>query len=451
MASQDYYNPIIQAMVETSRQKIDREKLAAQIEQHKEQQKTAERHLDIVQRQAESQVEHQKAQIDVQKALHQMQIEQHRVGLISGLADLSAKGVNLSEFVKPESRQVMPTESGPAQVPGTGQIQIPGLSFPISEKAFPTPQARLASEVARTKAIAGAQAGGAAAAVEPFNISEEQRKFTTAKDLKKFDQDFQVQLHGMDIASHEKISKMSRDTQIAVSNAANATHLQVAGMQYVPSPENLRAMVVGGATGMVKLNPANPQERAALGSIINMGFRPPNDADINALKQSETLRPIFSKLEDFAMKYLPSEKGGKTGAQIGAYIQGQVIKHTEFPSDVKNELMQVKSQAIQVGKTIEGMTGGRIPIRQMELALEAMTSGGITREQALGRVQYLKDVYQNQMQHMILGGMPDSQKELIYRTRGILPSWLVIAPTKNTQGHVLDDTKSLEVGRPIYK
>ena len=360
---------------------------------------------------------------------------------------LITSGMSPEAFRQQPIQGVLPG-AGSFTVPGTpeGMLDIPGVGRQ-PRSAYPTPAESTAIEAQRVKGIATAQHEAA----EPFTIRDEERKFTNAKALKDFENQFTERLTDKKIASEEKMAKWNNDTRLAIERGTTAMHLQIAGMQYVPTPENLRAMVVAGLTGETKLNYANPQERAALGVINQMGGRPPDPTDMKALQQGQTLAPLFDKLEQFASKHLPDEEGpsGYLGARGAAWLQGGLAA-TGLPIDVKNQISQIKPQALNTARAIEGLTGGRVTNQQMALALEALTSPGITKQMALERIQNLRDMYINKEQNILLGGMPEAQKDLIYKTYGIKPGWLMTAPKTNATGHPLNEQKSLEVGHPVW-
>src|ERR1043166_7674283 len=331
-----YYNPIIRNMVETAQLQQHAQALQQQKEFQTGELQNRQRLADLHAKQIE--YEHQQHQ-DMLEKVHLPQLQAHlqaaKLDAQDKVRRLINEGVSPEAFRQQGGPVVLP--SGIAtSVPGTpeGMINVPGVGLQ-PQSAYPTPAQSAALEAQRVKGIATAQHEAA----EPFTIRDEERKFTNAKSLKDFENQFTERLTDKKLASEERISKLNRDTQLYIHAGENATRLQIAGMQYVPTPENLRAMVVAGLTGETKLNYANPQERAALGVINQMGGRPPDPTDMKALQQGQTLGPLFDKLEQFANKHLPDEKGpsGYLGARGAAYLQGGLAA-TNLPSDVKNEV-----------------------------------------------------------------------------------------------------------------
>ena len=130
----------------------------------------------------------------------------------------------------------------------------------------------------------------------------------------------------------------------------------------------------------------------------------------------------------------------------------EVKVYTSSTTDFQDEINQIKAQTMNVGKVIEGLTGGRITNVQIGLALDAITAPGIKKEQALNQLKNLKDILFNKQENVIMGGMPEEQKQLIYQIHGIKPAWMVLNPPlpENKAGHKLDIEESIKRGGPVY-
>lgn len=426
---QQYYAPIIQAMIASYQKQQQaaeleqrRQESKAQIEHQKAQEAAAERQLDIHQKQIDFEHEHFKGSLENEAKHIQLMADQAKLNAYKTSNEMGAAGVNLNKLA--------PQLSG---MLGGGQGQPP-----VDFSAFPTAE--------QTSQIIAGRAGGIAGA-------EANAQLPSKQALADFEGNIRSRLTDKEIASKEKMAGWERGTQLAMNNATNNTHLQIAGMQFQPSPDTTRSLQVGFATGQLKPNPANPIERAAYASNQQMGFRDFDQKDAEALRQSQALLPLFDKLRAFADK-LPS-------TQAGAFVQGHALGAAAgvgWPTDTQREINNINSQAIQVGRTVEGLTGGRISNKQLELDLGALASGGITKQQAISSIDNLHDLYTNKQENMLLGGMPDAQKDLIYKTYGIKPAWQVgpkpqwlkLAPQKNSAGHQLDEENSRRLGQPVY-
>lgn len=430
---QQYINPIIQSMIHVQQVNQERARLQQQADEFKQTNAIRQHQLQLEEKRADREAEHQAGMLNVQKMLAEAQVEANRLGRVKQTFDLLHQGYNPIDINK--------------ALASVGGQQVQGM---------PNPEDLLKFEAARTQKLAGAQITGQRAAAEPFDISAEERAMTNKEQLMNFEFNFKRRLDEFEnqfkaaestkkLASEEKIAGLSRATQLAIANATNATHLKVAGMQYTPTPENLRAMFIAGATGAAKLNYANPQERAALGEIHTLGGREVDPKDLQALKEGQQLMPLFKQLEDFANQ-LPSTSGG-------AMVQGKKLaiqNWAGWPSKTQTDLNNIMAQALNIARAVEGMTGGRVLSKQLELDLNSLASGGIRKEDALSRLKNLEDLYINKQENTIMGGMPDWQKELIYHKYGIRPSFLVGAPNENKAGHKLDLEESIKLGKPAY-
>jgi hypothetical protein len=245
-----------------------------------------------------------------------------------------------------------------------------------------------------------------------------------------------------DRANRLSIAGLDRSTQLAISQMTNATRLMVSGMG---DPSTIQSGVMAAATGRMKLDGSSPYERAIQNSMQSQGWKPLDPKEVEALRQSQQLSPIFDKLEKFAQT-LPDNK-------IGATIQGKgldIANSLGITSDKQNEINILKSQALNIGKALEGMTGGRVLMSQMQLDLDSFASGKITKSQMMDRINNLKDFYVNKVDNMYLQGAPAGQRELLYKQQGILPGFVAIAPKTNKAGHKLDVVESIKNGQPVY-
>jgi hypothetical protein len=466
---EQYYNPIISTYLKVKALQQEQSQHQSQLEQRKAEEQNKQKNEEQLIKQAQQ-------RIDQEHELHKMQNE-----LAKGHLDLASHEASLhtSEFVRnaiasgvsPESAATMAggsfdqgtTANIPTQTPGEPPInvqgagpgspqipqtvRIPGIPNAIPIGGMPTPEIEAQNLARRAKLVSGAQAEGQL----PSEMALLKAKGQQEKELKQQEEQFTSNITDRKIASEERLAKLSKDTQMFITGATNATHLQVANMEYNIPQDQLKAGVVAALSGQRKFNSDDRFSRAVNSSVQMMGGREVDPKDIDALKQGQTLGPLFDQLREFADKHLPSEAHlGSLGAKGASLIQG-TLAGTPFPSDVKNKMAEIKASAMNVGKVIEGLTGGRVTNTQLGLALDAITSPGITKEQALDRLDNIKDLYTNKMENVIMGGMPPAQKELIYKVNGIKPAWLITAPKKNVKGHDLNEAKSMEVGQPVYK
>lgn len=452
------YNPIIQAMIATANLQKQGQQQDIEKERNKELATQAKANLAAETQRIQNEHEHQLATIDLAGKAHSLAAEAQLMQTLSMAKDLHAKGVDIGKLglsglfnggithgANPQDQLNTPPQTLPQNatpVLGSTPVQQPQpQQQPDLNSIFPGPE----QEAARVRGLAGAQAGGAAEAELPFQQQLATSKFEHDKQLRKMQTDAEKEVAGMHIKSAESIAKLSRGSQMAIANMENATHLKQINLEYGGTSETNQALLVGALTGEIKLNPSNPIQRNVLGSINEMGGRPVDSKELDALKQGQKLIPLFDKLKIFADK-LPT-------STAGAFMQGHALgaaKWAGVSTDTQNELNNIMSQAIQVGKSVEGMTGGRVLATQLSLDLNSLASGSVTKDQAISKLNNLKDYYTNQQEQILLGGMPDFQKELIFKRMGIKPAWLVTAPQKNALGHKLDEQESMKRGQPVY-
>jgi hypothetical protein len=215
-------------------------------------------------------------------------------------------------------------------------------------------------------------------------------------------------------------------------------------------------MYLGALTGDYKLNPSvNPLERVVYDHVQQSGAHLVDPKEALGLREAQKLVPLFDKLETFA-KELPTSTSG-------AWAQGHTVGLANtlgIPTDLQNKINIINSQAMNVGKATEGITG-RPLAQQMKLDLDSLATPGITRPQFVDRINNLRQNYINNQDNVFFSGMPTFQKELIKQKYGLVPigaqssqttpQWLRDAPKKSKIGGTLDEAASVTQGQPIYK
>jgi hypothetical protein len=357
---------------------------------------------------------------------------------LKNAAEFTGAGGSPSVYKQPGDTipRVPGSIGGGTSVGGTpeGMLDLPG-GMRIPAGALPNPE-----QLAQIHANAIAKTTGAQlTAAEPFKITENERTNLGKEHLQNLENQFKEGLANKEIASKEFMAKLERSTQLQMNANTNNTQLKIGGMHYMPDADTLKGMQIAGMTGQSNLNMANPAERAAADSIISSGGRLLQPKDADALRAMGQLPPVFDKIEAFAKKYLPDENAsGSTIAKLKGMGQ-KIISGTPFPSDVKDQYDQIKTQALNLGRSLEGATGGRIPVMQIELMLNGMASLGKTKQQVLSDVQNLRNVYTTRANDVLLGGMPAFQKDIIKKTYGFKdaspPSYKHVAVGPN--GHTI--------------
>jgi len=458
------YNPIIQAMIATAH--LQKQGQQQEIEKERNKQEAAARKESLKHEEAriQNEHEHQIAQIELAGKQHALAAEAAQLQRAAMMRDLSIKGVDVSKLglsglfnggqtvgTKPEDQLNSPPHAVPQNAtPVIGSTPI-SQAQPQAQQIFPGP----AQEAERVKNLAAAESGGKAQGELPFEQQKMQSQFGFQKQLQDAAHESALKIAEIGKATQYDIAKLSKETQLAIANMTNRTHLQIAGMGGdATSQQVMKSLMLGMATGEIKPSGTNPLERIAYSNLQAQGFRPVDAKEVQALRDSQQLLPLFDKLEKFADQ-LPTTRVGAAaqGAMLGAQ---RVVGYT---SKQQNDLNIINSQAMNVGKAVEGI-GGRPLATQMKLDLDALASGSISKEDAISRINNLRDLYVNKQDNVIFSGMPDAQKELIKQKFGIQPiaaksqggqpDFLKLAPKTNKRGHKLDEAESIKAGHPVY-
>ncbi len=459
------YNPIIQAMIATANLKQRAQGQEAEKEQHKAENEARKQQLKQEEERIKNEHEHQLAQIELQGRQHQLAAEAAQLQRVAMMRDLAVKNVDVSQLgisglhtpgqivgAKPEDQL-----NTPPHVLPTGAASLTGntASAPPQQFDWKSILPNAAQEAERVRGLAAATAGGTAEGQAPFEQKKMETQFGFQKQLQDAAHESALKIAELGRATQYDIAKLSRSTQMAIANMTNRTHLQIAGMGGdEQSQQVMRSLMLGMATGEIKPSGTNPLERIAYSNLESQGFRPVDAKEIQALRDSQQLLPLFDKLETFA-KSLPKTR-------VGAATQGALLgaqRAIGYTSKQQNDLNIINSQAMNVGKAVEGI-GGRPLATQMKLDLDALASGSISQEDAVSRINNLRELYVNKQENGIFSGMPAAQKELIKAKFGVQPiakqspqsqpDWLKMAPKTNKKGHKLDDAESVKAGHPVY-
>lgn len=446
-----YYNPIIEAMIATAnfaKSKVDQEQKA---KEH-----------DIESKQRDQQLKQAQGQFDEE---HKLNLKKHEIALESlalqkKMADFEAmgqrakffkegqqfareggdpkaflKGIGLDSFAQqqpqqPEAQSQLEGVGLGSMAPAPQMPPDPGFSSVRPEQIYDINQ-----EAANLKKMSTAKSSGTAEGAYDTEVKLLGAKTEKEKELLKLRQDFE-----------RTENKLDRQSRLAIESMGNSARLKIAGMGGDGSTG--KAMVMGGLLGRIKLDGSNPSERMALNSIMEMGGKPLDPKELEALRQSQQLSPIFEKLESFIPR-LAKSKGM-------AAVQGAGLKIADkfgWPTDLQNDVNILRSQAVNIGRALEGMTGGRVLVMQMQTDLDSFASGGIDQEQMRKRINNLKDFYINKVDEMFLKGVPTSQRMLLYHDQGIMPGYVALAPKTHPEDSsaTLDVIQSIKEGEPKYR
>src|SRR5665647_1058022 len=438
------YSPIIQAMIATAN--LQKQGQQQDIEKERNKQETAARQENLKNEteRIKNEHEHQQSQIELMGKAHSLAAEAQHMQTAAMLRDLSSKGVDVGKLglsglftggvthgANPKDQLntppgVLPQGAAPISnatpVAGFTSVQSQGQT-PDFASAFPGPE----QEAARVRGLAGAQAGGTAEGELPSQQILAQKKFENEQTLGTQKFGFESILQNARIASEEKvaaahinsaetIAKLSRSSQERISAATNQTHLQAMGMDPNTNKGMVQSMYLGALTGDYKLNPSvNPLERVVYNQVQQSGGHLVDPKEALGLREAQKLVPLFDKLETFS-KELPTSTSG-------AWAQGHTVGLANtlgIPTDLQNKINIINSQAMNVGKATEGITG-RPLAQQMKLDLDSLATPGITRSQFVDRINNLRQNYINNQDNVFFSGMPNFQKELIKQKYGLVP------------------------------
>jgi len=140
-------------------------------------------------------------------------------------------------------------------------------------------------------------------------------------------------------------------------------------------------------TGQRKFTGDNVFERRVLSGVQAAGGKVLDPEIPKGLQQLQNFSPVFDKIDKFVDKYLVDQNSGGGLGKVLAPLKGAISKSPLISTDAKNELDQIKTQALNVGKGIEGMTGGRVTVQQLSLVLDGIASLSKTKQQGHELVQ----------------------------------------------------------------
>lgn len=428
MNEQQYYSPIIQAMIASAQHMQGQQQLQQAGNIAKANEQARQTQLAQEEEKIRNEHEYQSGQLGVLQDQLKATLESNRLANIKSLRDLSTSGVG-----QPTLASIAP--SG---------VDVNGLPGPEQEAQ-------------RIQGLAQAQAQGTANVTQPFQEQMQQNQFThesnaammansNALDMQRHQQAFLTSMKGMEQSWESGEKQLDRSTHMKIAQMDNSGRMAIAQLPYNPPPGALGTMIVAGLNG-APLSPDHPADRAALTQMYQNGWHPVAKGDIEALKASQTMIPLMNQLEDVVNK-MPTSTTGAFLQNLGQKAAGAVGVKT----NLQTKLDEMNTNLINVGKTIEGLTGGRVTNRLIGLSEGGLITPGMTKDQALDKVRNLKDMISNKMDNIILGGEPDDAKNIIYRMNGIKPSWLLTAPkTHPTQpGFTLDEDASMKANHPVY-
>lgn len=445
-------NPIIQSLIETTRlgQESRQRKETERSNKAQESDRAAQlkQAMDIANQAHDLQQQH----IDL---LHQAQQNELAHNQFQDRIAIQ-KGVAAGEIAIPKGTRTQedvpqfPGGFGGFQIPAqSGNVKINGIDIPADQLV--SPAMHLQRKGAEALAIQNAQLPRLR---EMEDLRYKRESDLADKTADRADATSEANYaRAMDVANANNTSQEKRQD---MRDAAMIQAAGIRGLQHGVDPKQVSALADDIATGRKDVTGTTPAVLAAGETNADRGFVQFSIKQGQALREAPNLNNWLNSLDAFADKYLPTSKPG-------AMVQGTLNSVKGLPTDAKNAFNQLKTNAINAGKTLEGISGGRITVQQLNLLLDGMSGLGITKAQGHALAENLRQRYKEELNTGLLGGMPDEQKELTFKRHGVTPEslglaekstqpdWLKIAPQKSKGGRTLDSEKSIEVGHPVYK
>lgn len=436
--SESYIHPIIQAMIASADSKdralaLDQKKKTDQDESDFRKQQLAE----IVKR-AEQEHVINLGHLDLAKKQYEMAHDEFKTRAMHGILDDIKSGVrpvstlpsaptiptsinsqpgDPSQTITPSPQSVQPTPQF-SQMPAAGPSDSESGNVDIAG----TSMSRAA--VAGIPAAYAAQKGAEAEAVAAPQIKRDKQRedAQAARDIAN-----ETQRH----ADHQQDLKVQQEFLEHQKNLDRQNHLDVvaitkAAMQHGVDPEDIHSLMEDATTGNADLTGTTKPVLAARTATQESGRKPFGTKDAAALKASVQLQDWIDKLRTFANTQLPTSK-------TGAVISGIINNNPLVKTDARTKYDEIQTGLITAGKALEGISGGRITIPQMKKLEEGATSLSTTRKNALDLADNLQSMLHNSVDTKLLGGIGETQRQLIFHAQGVTPERLGLAGSPSTQ------------------
>jgi hypothetical protein len=428
MAAEDYIHPIIQAIMGIQQGRQQQAQELQSIAQLKEKQRSSKEDEALRKEQVRQEAERFKAShelaisgLEFQKKQQEYRNAHEGAQFLQGQLE---KGATL-----PEQQFVPGAPAGSLDLTGAPQGQIQNPVDPtqfLNRSIFAGPGDIIQQAANKAGAVAGAEAGAHAPFIIQQQAAQQEAEKARFLDQLKAQGVNQQALATENNATKESIARESNAAKADLAQKHNELLVALHAAANGTTPEDMQANVHAFATGQGNFETNNKQNTAVRKAAEAIGYRRLQPKQLDTLQSLQALNGVADKLKEFADKNLPDEKASKA-AKLKAYGQG-LINKTSFPTDVKTDFNIIKTNALNYAKGIEGSTG-RPTVQQVNLALDGLTSVGITKQQAYKLIDNLRSQTINKEQKVILGGMNEEQKALIDKTFGTT----TVAPTKKVK------------------
>ncbi len=419
-------NPVINAYVQ-----------GLQMRRQKEQDELKQKNTDSDNARADQQLkgylenlkaeqEHRHAQLELDKARTKFEAQSHRLKATQTIAEMMAANQYDPNGQVPDQTQVggqiqtTQTPGGPGPTYDIGNLPTTQQNVQPTLSTMPSPQ-QAPYEVAegvmfnpngmkngqdifkqkleefKQQIPLNAQAVGAK------TKAEEEAKLPAAKELLGIKTDSQKAIDEANNLRAAQVAQINAQARLGAAAIGAQARRDAAKLSSAVDPgivENnakLHAVGLGGvALGNSKADVVTKMALAKQGLVDLSG------KDAGKLKDVHGMDSLYDTMTDFISK-LPESGVSATGQKLLAKIPA---------SDLKNFEERIRGVSGNIAKTIGGESG-RLSEDDIKRALGLLVRPGITKEQAIERMQFLGATTRSKVMDQILGGMSDKQKLLV--------------------------------------
>ncbi len=480
MNEDQYYSPIIQAMVHTAtlqkqgqQQEIEKERnkneAAARKEALGQAQQTIDqnhenqlRQHDLALQQLEVQHQHENLQAELARFEATKKLQEVLGGakpgfdinqIAPGISKFLQGGQQQGQFSQQQTKPALPPEMSYAGPPQSDQQTPPAAPGENPMAGLFDPEAKARQIGAETTAKAGAE--------EPFKIREEDRANTN-----------KLALLGAQKDADKEIARIHGAYQLSGDRINGAYHLQ--GIQLMHQlglddgsgsnagiAKSLLDGIFNGNEDFSKLTP--DQKRAVTGYAQGTGELssiPSDGKSYKAKLDSVTgIQTMLSQYKDLAANFSRDSQGvwDRGNQNITLPLVG-TIQRTAPGSDLESKIAAMKSSGGQLATFFDQQN------RKSDAEIIRQVMGEFdpkaTAKQNMDKLNTHIKQLENAVKQNFVGMNPD-RINTILGNRGITdlgafsgtdkPDWLKVAPKTNKSGHTLDEEMSIKMNKPVYK
>jgi len=438
MAGEDQYiHPIIQAILGAQQLMQQKQELGLRQQQVASQTKAQQSEaqyrqglLDEAQTRLQQEHDYQMKLLDSQNMIREAQVQASHANSIRSMQELLNGGIPIDTIAKLMGGTVFgqpAMQNTPGIIggtPDTRQITLPGMQQPVNVSDFMTPEQSAQREMNIARGMAGAKAGGAAEAEQPFRLEQIGAEQAGQQALEKQRESFEGNWKQANLDYEKQRDQLDNNTRLRIAGMTTGAEMKRAEMEYGITPNEMQAGIVGMATGSLPISASdltNPRAAQTYSAFVNNGGRPPSKDDVTLMASYGRLQDLWNKFDDFT-KELPSEKDLGVARAVGnAYLMNQVA-NSKLTTNIKNQRNLLATQIYSEMQNIQGFTGKRLNTNDMNLLQNGLTNIG-TQETAKTFKQGLMASSDNWVTNSLEAGMPTWQQNLLYSQRKIPPAW----------------------------